>query len=139
MVDREGNLDENALMEGAADYSYSTSIERDDGFYYRQGDVTPYNVLVEIPIAAHQAGVRFNKVDIRFWNYIDLTMFAKQSETRAALSLAFGQVHSFFLASQYLDSFEKWDDAESRKTLYPVIVSPLGTLNAHRCTWTWEG
>lgn len=124
MVDREGNLDENALMEGAADYSYSTSIEQDDGFYYRQGDVTPYNVLVETPIAAHQAGVRFNKVDIRFWNYIDLTMFAKQSETRAALSLAFGQVHSFFLASQCLDSFEKWGRCGVPQDVVPCDSQP---------------
>lgn len=135
MVDREGNLDENKLMEGVADY-FRDSVEHGDGY---TGDVAPFNVLVEIPIAAHQAGVRFNTVDIRFWDYIDLTMFAKQSETRAALSLAFAQVRRFFLASTARDV--DWDGA-SRETWYPAIVSPLGTrtaLNPHRCTWTWAG
>jgi hypothetical protein len=93
VVEREGNLDENGLMEEVADY-YPDSVEPRDG---TAGDVLLFNAIVEIPIAAHQVGARFDTIDIRFCNNdIDLTMFAKKTETRAVLSLALGQVRPFF-------------------------------------------
>lgn len=131
MVDRQGNLDENKLMEGVADY-FLGSVEHNGAF---TDDVAPFKVLVEIPIAAHQAGARFNKVDMRFWDYIDLAMLTKGSETREALMLAFRQVRSFFLATK-ARSPVGLDDATS----FPAIVGcPLGTLSPHGCTWTWAG
>jgi len=61
-VNQEGNLDENGLMEGVANY-YPDLVESRDG---TDGDVLLSNAIVEILIAAHWAGVRFDAIDIRF-------------------------------------------------------------------------
>ena len=49
-------------MEGVANY-YPDLVESRDG---TDGDVLLSNAIVEILIAAHWAGVRFDAIDIRF-------------------------------------------------------------------------